>query len=85
MLHPAVRRIVIVMAFILVFLAGAWLSASGFINEFLSYREDISYLAVQHMYLTAVSGGLAILFAIPLGVLLSRPQMEKRRNLPCRC
>jgi len=77
MLHPAVRRIVIVMAFILVFLAGAWLSASGFINEFLSYREDISYLAVQHMYLTAVSGGLAILFAIPLGVLLSRPQMEK--------
>ena len=77
MRHPAVSRIVMVIAFILVFLAGVWLSASGFINEFLSYREDISYLAVQHMHLAGVSGGLAILFAIPLGVLLSRPQMEK--------
>jgi osmoprotectant transport system permease protein len=66
-----------VIAFILVFLAGVWLSASGFISEFLSYREDINYLVVQHMHLTAVSGGLAILFAIPLGVLLSRPQMGK--------
>jgi len=39
------------------------------------YQEDIVYLSIQHMHMVAVSGVLAILVAIPLGVWISRPSM----------
>nr|WP_302470995.1 ABC transporter permease [Vibrio antiquarius] len=35
------------------------------------------YLTVQHIELVLLSGGLAILIAIPVGVLLSRPRFQK--------
>lgn len=60
-----------------VFLAGVWSQSSGVIDDFIFYLPDIRYLAVQHLWLTAMSGGLAILVAIPLGVLLSRPSMAR--------
>jgi osmoprotectant transport system permease protein len=59
-----------------VFFAGVWSQSSGIIDEFLWYLPDIQYLTMQHMMLTAMSGGLAILVAIPLGILLSRPQLK---------
>ena len=60
------------------FVLGALSQGSGFIEELLYYREDIVYLTQQHLMLSAISGGLAIIIAIPLGIWLSRPQ---RRNI----
>ena len=51
-----------------------WLS--GMATEILNYRADIAYLVVQHLELVAWSGGLAILFAVPVGILLSRPSLR---------
>ncbi|GGX93389.1 ABC transporter permease [Litchfieldella qijiaojingensis] len=60
-----------------VFFAGVWSHASGVIDEFLFYLPDVQYLMGQHLWLTAVSGGLAIAAAIPLGIVLSRPSMAR--------
>lgn len=61
----------------LFFAAGVWMQATGFIDEMIFYLPDIRYLAVQHMQLTAISGGLAILIAVPLGIALSRNAMRR--------
>lgn len=61
----------------LVFALGAWTYSTGFIGEFLWHWPDVQYLAMQHLWLTAMSGSIAIVVAIPLGILLSRPSMEK--------
>lgn len=42
-----------------------------------SYGGDIVHLTGQHLELVVLSGGLAILAGIPLGILLSRPSFEK--------
>ncbi|MCK2043640.1 ABC transporter permease [Chromohalobacter sp. TMW 2.2308] len=60
-----------------VFLAGVWSQSSGVIDDFIFYLPDVHYLAVQHLWLTVMSGGLAILVAIPLGIWLSRPSMAR--------
>ena len=72
-LSGAMRLLVLVA----VFVAGVWSQSSGVIDDFIFYLPDIQYLAVQHLWLTTVSGSLAILVAIPLGILLSRPSMAK--------
>ncbi|MBB3189830.1 ABC transporter permease [Halomonas cerina] len=64
-----------ILLFIAIFFGGVWSQSSGVIDDFLFYLPDVQYLAVQHLWLTAISGGLAILVAIPLGVALSRPSM----------
>ncbi|MCQ9089154.1 ABC transporter permease [Vibrio alginolyticus] len=60
-----------------VFALGIYLQGAGTIDDFLYYQEDIVYLTVQHIELVLLSGGLAILIAIPVGVLLSRPHFQK--------
>ncbi|HHF0486375.1 TPA: ABC transporter permease [Vibrio antiquarius] len=60
-----------------VFALGIYLQGAGTIDGFLYYQEDIVYLTVQHIELVLLSGGLAILIAIPVGVLLSRPRFQK--------
>lgn len=40
-----------------------------------NYWDDITYLMVEYIYLVLISGGLAILVGVPLGILLSRPFM----------
>ncbi|OAZ97162.1 ABC transporter permease [Halomonas sp. G11] len=60
-----------------IFLAGVWSQSSGVIDEFVWYLPDVQYLMVQHIWLTVMSGSLAIIVAIPLGVLLSRPSMAR--------
>lgn len=66
-----------ILTLILVFAAGATAWASGLLPEMIELREDIWYLLKEHLYMVAVSGGLAILFGLPLGVFLSRPFMRK--------
>lgn len=60
-----------------IFFAGVWSQSSGVIDDFIWYLPDVQYLAVQHIWLTAMSGSLAILVAIPLGIVLSRPSMAR--------
>ncbi|OEY67000.1 ABC transporter permease [Marinobacter sp. X15-166B] len=72
-LNMALRALVLVA----IFFAGAWGQSSGVIDDFLFYIPDVQYLMGQHLWLTAVSGGLAILVAIPVGIVLSRPSMER--------
>lgn len=59
------------------FASGAWAWQSGFLPEFLSYSEDISYLGVQHIELVLWAGSLAILFGVPAGAVLSRPRFRR--------
>ncbi|MDT8895908.1 ABC transporter permease [Halomonas sp. I1] len=60
-----------------IFFTGVWSQSSGVIDDFIFYLPDVQYLAAQHLWLTTLSGGLAILVAIPLGVVLSRPSMAR--------
>lgn len=73
---PGWRKFQRVISLILVFLLGAWLQSTGLINEIFTYWEDIAYLTPQHIMLTLISGGLAILLGIPMGIWLSRPHMR---------
>ncbi|WP_223442249.1 MULTISPECIES: ABC transporter permease [Pseudomonas] len=41
------------------------------------YWGDISYLTVQHLQIVAVSGVLALVIALPLGVWMSRPANQR--------
>jgi len=66
-----------VLLLIAAFGLGVWGHASGVIEEFLFYLPDVQFLAVEHLWLTAISGALAIVVAIPLGILLSRPSMAR--------
>jgi osmoprotectant transport system permease protein len=67
------RTIVVVSA-----VAAALLVAQGLglLDPILKRWDDIAFLSVQHMQLAAISGGLAVVTAIPLGVLLSRPSFR---------
>jgi len=67
----------IALLLIAMFLLGVWSEATGAVDDFIFYLPDVEYLAIQHLWLTLMSGGLAILVAIPLGVLLSRPSMQR--------
>ncbi len=58
------------------FALGAFAQAHGALGSFLRYREDIVYLAKQHLQLVAVSGGLAALAGVPLGILLTRERFR---------
>jgi osmoprotectant transport system permease protein len=71
--HVPLRNI----GLLLVFALGAMAEATGLIDQIFGYWSDIIYLAQQHMMLVAISGSLAILVGIPLGVFLSRPFMRK--------
>ena len=62
---------------IAIFFLGVWSQSSGVIDDFIFYLPDVQFLAVQHLWLTAMSAGLAILVAIPLGIWLSRPSMAR--------
>ncbi len=53
----------------IVYVTGIW-------AEIARYWGDVVYLTQQHIELVAISGSLAILVGIPVGVLLSRPFMR---------
>ena len=64
-------------AYLCLFLLGAWAWGSGLLPGLLERWEDIAYLGQQHVELVALSGGAAILFGVPLGVLLTRPRFRQ--------
>lgn len=70
----AYKRYLYIGLLLLAFILGIELQSDGFIEEMLSYQEDVVYLTLQHIELVAISGAIAIVIAIPLGTLLSRPK-----------
>jgi osmoprotectant transport system permease protein len=70
----AIKPYLFALALFAMFWLGVSLQESGFIEEMLGYSEDVVYLLGQHIELVAISGTLAILIAIPLGIILSRPR-----------
>jgi osmoprotectant transport system permease protein len=64
-----------------VFALGAYLQARGVLASIGKYWGDITYLSKQHMWLVAVSGSIAILVGLPLGILLTRERVRRYANL----
>ncbi len=60
-----------------VFAFGIWAGSAGIVDVAYDYWEDIAYLTPQHIMLTLISGGLAIVLGVPLGIWLSRPHMRR--------
>ncbi len=58
------------------FALGAWLQARGTIPAILSHSGDVTYLIRQHLALAAMSGAIALVVGIPLGIVLTRPRFE---------
>lgn len=58
------------------FALGALAQRGGLVDDIASYSGDIIFLTQQHMSLVAISGVLAIVVGVPLGILLSRPAMR---------
>lgn len=54
-------------------LLGWWIYRADLIGTLMNYQDEIVYLTGQHIELVAISGSLAIVTGIPLGVFLSRP------------
>ena len=63
-------------ALTIAFALGVVAQRGGLIDSVGQYRSDIVFLTQQHMKLVAISGGLAIVVGVPLGLWLSRPRMR---------
>ncbi|MGF1698958.1 ABC transporter permease [Photobacterium makurazakiensis] len=62
---------------LVVFTLGIWAQSSGFIEQFIYYWDEIVYLSGHHIKLTLISGSIAVMIGIPVGVILSRPSCRK--------
>jgi len=62
---------------VLVFVLGAWAWASGLLPTMVDLWDDIVYLGREHVALVAVSGSLAILVGVPIGIVFTRPRLRR--------
>ncbi|PSW18329.1 ABC transporter permease [Photobacterium sanctipauli] len=62
---------------LIVFSLGVAAQSSGFIEQFFYYWDEIVYLSGHHIKLTLISGSIAVMIGIPVGVILSRPACRK--------
>lgn len=62
-------------AYLAIFLLGIW--AGSMLPAIMEKWEDIAFLGRQHIELVALSGGLAILVGVPLGIILTRPRFRR--------
>lgn len=70
------RRLAMFLCLFGIFLLGVVAERVNLVTDLtVTYREDITYLVVEYLHLVALSGGLAILVGVPLGIWLSRPHM----------
>lgn len=56
---------------------GLAIGLSGIVGQIALYQEDIVYLAQEHIVLVLSSGVAAICVGVPVGIILSRPSMER--------
>ncbi|MEO8856556.1 MAG: ABC transporter permease [Burkholderiaceae bacterium] len=70
-------RITMVVALVATFVLGVMAQRSGLFDQIAKYRSDILYLSQGHMKMVGISGALAILVGVPMGLWLSRPNMRR--------
>ena len=70
-------RALIVGSLTAAFALGVLAQRSGLSDQIAKYSSDIIFLSKQHMRLVGISGSLAILVGLPLGLWLSRPGMRR--------
>ncbi|MDQ6618237.1 MAG: ABC transporter permease [Pseudomonadota bacterium] len=76
-MRPALTgRSVLIVSLVAMFALGVLVQRSGLIDQIAKYRADIVFLSQQHIKLVAISGGLAVIMGVPLGLWLSRPRMR---------
>ncbi|MPY72911.1 MAG: ABC transporter permease subunit [Alphaproteobacteria bacterium] len=63
-----------------VFALGAYWESTGLLPSIFRHTDDVVYLIGQHIRLVAISGVLAILVAVPLGILLTRTPFRRYTN-----
>lgn len=56
---------------------GIWAKVSGLLDAIIYRWEDIVLLSQEHLTLVLISGGLAIVIGVPIGILLSRPRLHR--------
>lgn len=78
---PALATLYRVAVLTLIFSFGAWMYASGVLPGILGRWDDIAFLSVQHIQLVLISGGMAIVVGVLLGVLFSRPSVRRYSNV----
>jgi osmoprotectant transport system permease protein len=66
---------------LLAFALGAMLQARGTLPALAGYRGEVLYLIRGHVTLAAISGALAILIGVPIGILMTRPRFRLAGNL----
>lgn len=71
------RALVVVTSLIVAVALGVTAQHNVLLAHFAKYGSDIIYLSTQHMKMVSISGGLAILVGLPLGLWLSRPRMRR--------
>src|SRR5437016_3542704 len=59
-----------------IFALGAYLQARGLLPAILRHWSDVVYLSRQHLLLVAISGALALVVGLLLGVLLTRDRFR---------
>ena len=70
-------RTLTILGIVLAFALGVLAQKSGLLESIAKYKSDVIFLSQQHMKIVAISGGLAILVGVPLGLWLSRPRMRR--------
>jgi len=70
-------RTLTILGIVLAFALGVLAQKSGLLEAIAKYKSDVIFLSRQHMKIVAISGGMAILVGVPLGLWLSRPRMRR--------
>lgn len=74
------KNIVFIVKLILYFIILAlacWAYFTGAFEFIMQNPDDLLYLTGQHLKLVGISAGLAILTAVPIGILVTRPKFKK--------
>ncbi len=79
-LTGAMRAPLRLLALVAIFSAGVLMQSSGLLPAMLDKWSDIVYLSRQHISLVAISGAIAIVIGLPLGVLITRPAVRPYAN-----
>ncbi|WP_126424619.1 ABC transporter permease [Brevibacillus marinus] len=72
-----VERVIRALLFLLVIAFFAWAYVSGAFQFILDNPDDLIYLTQQHLKLVGLSSLFAVIVAVPLGILVTRPRFKK--------
>lgn len=72
-----IERIVRISLFTIIFAVMAWAYKAGSFEFIINNTGDLVYLGGQHLRLVAISCFFAILIAVPLGIIITRPKYKK--------